>query len=181
DQFDGSWPFHAEPLLQKAEHISALVADEAVVHPLPRGDGEVAVRPLMKRTRSAEVGARPFEVHVLADDLDDIGGVADLVDDLVGYHLSSPPVTPAPPSFQAPRRKFVTRDSLRSISETRSRNAPVPLPWMMRMDLRSARMAASTACITMSSISPTRIPRRSISLGEWPSRRSPRIAPAAYV
>src|SRR5207244_6740190 len=129
-----------------------------------RRDGEVAVCTLMKWARPAEVGDDALDVHVLADDLDDVGGVTDLVDDVVGYHLSSTTVTPAPPSFQAPSRKFVTRDSLRSISATRSRKAPVPLPWMMRSVLRSARTAASTACITMSSTSPTRIPRKSISL-----------------
>src|SRR5205807_3305375 len=111
-----------------------------------------------------EVSADALEIDVLPDHLNDVGGIANLVDDFVGYHLSSTTVTPAPPSFQAPSRKFVTRDSLRSISATRSRSAPVPFPWMMRSVRRSARTAASTACITMSSTSPTRIPRKSISL-----------------
>src|SRR5256885_1639808 len=105
------------------------------------------MRPLMEWTRAAEIGARSLEIHVLADNLYDVGSVANLVDDFVGNHLSSTTVTPAPPSFHAPRRKLVTRDSLRSISVTRSRRAPVPLPWMMRSVLRSARIAASTACI----------------------------------
>src|SRR5687768_12444787 len=38
------WPIHAEPLLQKGEDVASLVADEAVVDPLPGGDGEVPVR-----------------------------------------------------------------------------------------------------------------------------------------
>src|SRR5438045_8251575 len=105
----------------------------------------------MERARAAEIGTGALEIDVLADDLDDVGGIAYLLDDFVRNHFSSTTVTPAPPSFQAPRRKFVTRDSLRSISATRSRRAPVPLPWMMRRVLRSARTAASTACITMSS------------------------------
>src|SRR5438045_2883534 len=102
---------------------------------------------LMERTRPTEIGSDALETDVLADHLDDVGGVAHLVDDFVGYHPSSTTVTPAPPSFQAPSRKLVTRVSLRSISATRSRKAPVPLPWMMRRVLRSARTAASTACI----------------------------------
>src|SRR5213595_1307594 len=133
---------------------------------------------LMEGTRPAEIGSDALETDVLADHLDDVGGVAHLVHDFVGYHPSSTTVTPAPPSFQAPSRKLVTRVSLRSISATRSRRAPVPLPWMMRRVLRSARTAASTACITMSSTSPARIPRKSISLAACTSGRSPRIATA---
>src|SRR5256714_13502234 len=133
---------------------------------------------LMERTRPTEISSDALETDVLADHLDYVGGVAHLVDDLVGYHPSSTTVTPAPPSFQAPSRKLVTRVSLRSISATRSRKAPVPLPWMMRRVLRSARTAASTACITMSSTSPTRMPRQSISLGAWTSGKSPRMATA---
>src|SRR5205823_9467567 len=57
---------------------------------------------LMERTRPAEIGSDALETDVLADHLDDVGGVAHLVDDFVGYHPSSTTVTPAPPSFQAP-------------------------------------------------------------------------------
>ena len=64
----------------------------------------------------------------LANHRNDVGLVADAFDDFVGNHANSANVTPAPPSFQAPSRKPLTRVSLRSISATRSRNAPVPFP-----------------------------------------------------
>lgn len=47
------------------------------------------MRSLMKRARSAKVGTLALEVHVFADDLHDVGGIADLLDDLVGYHFST--------------------------------------------------------------------------------------------
>ena len=37
----------------------------------------------------AEIGALPFQIHVLADDLHDVGGVADLFDYFVGNHFDS--------------------------------------------------------------------------------------------
>src|SRR3954468_15843137 len=104
------------------------MANEAEVHPLVGDNREIAVRALMKRTRSPEGVAHTLEIDVLADDRDDVGGVANQLHHFVGDHANSATVTPAPPSFHAPRRKLVTRDSLRSISATRSRSAPVPLP-----------------------------------------------------
>src|SRR5438094_10670743 len=112
----------------------------------------------MERTGTTIIGALPLEVHVLADHLDDVGGVAHLFDYFVRYHPISATVTPVPPSFHAPSLKPDTRDSFLSISATRSHSAPVPFPWMMRRVLRSARTASSTACITCSSISPARSP-----------------------
>jgi hypothetical protein len=47
------------------------------------------VRPLVKRARSAEIGTLAFEVHVLADDLHNVGGVANLLDSFVGNHFDS--------------------------------------------------------------------------------------------
>src|SRR5581483_4775631 len=89
---------------------------------------EVRIRPLVERAGPSKHRPHALEADVLADDRDDVGGRLHLLDDVVRNHASSATVTPAPPSFQAPSRKSFTRVSLRSISATRSRSAPVPLP-----------------------------------------------------
>ena len=86
------------------------------------------MRALMERTRAAIVGALSLELDVLADHGDDVGALAHPLDGLVGDHANTAMVTPAPPSFQAPMWNSRTRVSLRSISLTTSRSAPVPLP-----------------------------------------------------
>src|SRR5450756_689023 len=65
----------------------------------------------MKGARSAEVGALALEVHVFADDLHDVGGIAYLLDHFVGYHFgsamgatTSSGITSAPPRARRPRR-----------------------------------------------------------------------------
>src|SRR5687767_7490316 len=83
---DGGWPLHAQPLLEKGEDVTSLVADEAVVDPLLGRDGEVAMCALMERTRAAEIRPRALEIHVLADDLHDVGGLAHTLDRLVADH-----------------------------------------------------------------------------------------------
>ena len=91
---------HAEPLHQPAEHVAALVADEAVVAPLLGNDREVAVGASVERTRPAVIRAGPLELHRLADDPDQVGAVAHLLDGLVGNHAhaeNSTMVTPVPP------------------------------------------------------------------------------------
>ena len=50
-------------------------------------------------------------------------------------------VAPAPPSFQAPRRKFATLRSRERSSETRLRKAPVPLPCTITTVLNPAPRA----------------------------------------
>src|SRR5262249_20600694 len=93
-----------------------------------RRDGEVVVFAVMERTRPTKAVADAFELHEFADDGDDVRLVAHTGDDVVWNHANPASVTPAPPSFQAPRRNPFTRVSLRSISPTRSRSAPVPFP-----------------------------------------------------
>src|ERR1051326_5247991 len=117
----------AELLLHEREHVARLTADEAFVT-AGRGDRKVGILPMVKRARSAKTVANALELHELADDGDNVRFLSDAVDDLVGNHANSANVTPAPPSFHAPRRNALTRVSLRSISPTRSRNAPVPFP-----------------------------------------------------
>ena len=80
DGAHGRGPVHTEALLQEAEYVAVFVADEAVIHPLLGRHREVPVRALMERARAAPVGAHTAQVHVLADDLDDIGGVAHALD-----------------------------------------------------------------------------------------------------
>jgi hypothetical protein len=51
-----------------------------------------------------------FQLHELADDLTMSAFISNAIDDVVWNHQSSATVTPAPPSFQAPRRNcFHTR------------------------------------------------------------------------
>jgi hypothetical protein len=72
----------------------------------------------MERAEADPAAAALLELHDLADDLDDVGAVADLLDDVLGdaqARSSSEPsgasvaiVTPSPPSFQCPSRKPCT-------------------------------------------------------------------------
>src|SRR6185437_15180291 len=129
----GADPLHrlhkiqTELLLHEGEDIARFAADEAFVS-TARCDGEVVVLAMMERTRSPKAVPDPLELDELADDRDEVRFFADAFDDGVGDHARSASVTPAPPSFQAPSRNPFTRVSLRSISATRSRSAPVPLP-----------------------------------------------------
>ena len=93
---------HAEALHEEAEDVARLVADVAVEHPLLRDDGQVAVRPAVEGTGAAIVRAGPLQVHGLADDRHDVGGVADLLDHFVrnAHGLSSATVAPVPPWFE---------------------------------------------------------------------------------
>src|SRR5690606_35753094 len=140
-----------------------LAADEAGVA-AARQHREVRVRPLVEGAGPAPHAARLLELHVLADDRDDVRRGAHLLHHFVGDHASSTTVTPAPPSFHAPMRCDFTRLSPLSNCATRSRSAPVPLPWMIRSACRSARCAASIACTIASSTSCTRMPRKSTSV-----------------
>ena len=88
---------HAEALHKEGVDVAGFVADEAVEHPLLGNDGEVAVRAAVERAAAAIVRARALELDRLADDSDDVRGIADLLDDVVGNHLNSTTVTPLPP------------------------------------------------------------------------------------
>ena len=91
------------PLHEPGEHVSRLVAHEAVVAALLRNDGEVPVGAAVERTGTPVVGAGPLERHRLSDQPDDVGAVADLFDGLVGDHAhaeNSTMVTPVPPWFR---------------------------------------------------------------------------------
>src|SRR5215510_7577448 len=114
-------------LLYEGEDVARLTAHEALVT-APQCDGEVVVLPVVEGTRPSEAVTDALELHVLADDRDDVRLFAYALDDVVGNHAKSATVTPFPPSFQAPSLKPFTLVSLRSISPTRSRNTPVPFP-----------------------------------------------------
>ena len=128
DHPDRGHEVHADPLHEVGEDVAALVAHEAVVSPDLRGDGEIASGALMERTRSAKIRPGALELHVLADHPDDVGALTNALHRLVGYHANTATVTPAPPSFQPAMWNSFTRVSLRSISSTTWRSAPVPLP-----------------------------------------------------
>ena len=126
---------HAELLHEEGEDVAALVAHEAVVHPFPRDDGEVAVRAAVKRAGGAKIRTGALELHVLADDPHDVGRVPDLLDHVVrneAHAVNSTIVTPCPPWFGGAKPKRPTRVSADTMSCTSWRSAPVPLPWMTR-------------------------------------------------
>src|SRR6266571_1647191 len=131
----GGGIIHAELLHEKRENVPTRVAHETVEHPLARDDGEVAVGAPVKRTRSAEIGPGALELDVLPDDSYDVGGLADLLDHVVGdeaHARNSTSVTPWPPWFGGANPKRFTRGSAERTSCTNSRRAPVPLPWTTR-------------------------------------------------
>src|SRR2546425_9016678 len=154
----------------------------SVEHPLFRNDREVAVRAAVERARAAIVGAAALELDVLPDDTDQIGGLADLVDDVVGdqgHAVNSTIVTPWPPWLAGAKPKRCTRESAERISCTSLRTAPVPLPWMTRRYGRSAATASSSALTSTGSASSSRSPRSEISdaaVAVGPS--APRAGPA---
>ena len=120
-------PVNPKALLQERKHIARFLADKAVIELLLRRDREIPVHPLVKGTWTAVVSPPSLERNKLADDGHDVRRLSDALHFFVGNH-SSTSVTPVPPSFQRPTRKLFTRVSLRNISDTRSRRAPVPLP-----------------------------------------------------
>ena len=130
NQLDGTDPVESEPLAHEREDVATFMAHEAVIRALVRRDREVGFGALMERTRPAITPARALERHILTDDLHSVRRVPHPLDDVVRNHrqLSSATVTPSPPSFHAPSRNPATRVSFFSISLTRERNAPVPLP-----------------------------------------------------
>ncbi len=91
---------HPQLLHEEREDVPGFVAHEAVVHLLLGDDREVAMRAPVERTRSAVVGSRAPELDVLAEDLDQVGAVSHLLDDLVGdaHQANSAMVAPVPPS-----------------------------------------------------------------------------------
>ena len=122
---------HAEPLHEPREDVPALVAHEAVVAAFLGDDGEVAVGAAVERTGAAIVGAGALELDGFADDADQVGAVAHLLDDLVGNHAhaeNSTMVTPVPPWFRGAKPKRATRRSPETTRRTRSRTTPVPIP-----------------------------------------------------
>src|SRR6266568_1828972 len=135
DLAHGGGIIHAELLHEEREDVAALVTHEAVVHPFPRDDGEVAVGAPVKRTGGTEIGPGALELDVLPDDSHDVGGLADLLDHVVGdeaHARNSTSVTPWPPWFGGANPKRWTRGSAERTSCTNSRRAPVPLPWTTR-------------------------------------------------
>src|SRR5262245_12358737 len=155
---------HAGHFTEERGDIARLVADEAVEHPLLGDDGEVAMGPAMKGARSAEIRSGAFQLDVLADDSDQVGRLADLLDHVFGDHANSATVTPWPPWLAGARAKRLIRGSRFKATCTKSLSAPVPLPWMIRRYGRSARTASSMARWSSGSASSTVRPRRETSL-----------------
>ena len=89
-----------EALDHVGEDVAGLMADVAVEEALPRNHGEVAVRAAVERTAAAPVAAGALQVHRLAHEGQDVGGILHLLDDLVGNEAhgeNSAMVTPVPP------------------------------------------------------------------------------------
>ncbi len=94
---------HAEALHEPREDVARLVTDEAVVAALLGNDGEVAVGAAVEGTGPPVVRSGPLELHRFPDDRDQVGAVADLLDDFFGDHAhaeNSTTVTPVPPWFR---------------------------------------------------------------------------------
>src|SRR5262245_1249835 len=155
---------HAESLHEEGVDVTSLVAHKAVEDPLLGIDGEVAMGPAMKRARSAEIRSGAFQLDVLADDSDQVGRLADLLDHVFGDHANSATVTPWPPWLAGARAKRLIRGSRFKATCTKSLSAPVPLPWMIRRYGRSARPASSIARWSSGSASSTVRPRRETTL-----------------
>src|SRR5688572_24582418 len=132
-------------LHQEAECVTRFAAAETLVETFCGDDVEGRSFFVVEGAQSAEFLAGPFERHVLTDHLDQVNASAHLVNNVIWYHSSSATVTPEPPSPIPPCLNLLTRRSARSSSVTTCRNAPVPLPWMIRREARSACTAASTA------------------------------------
>src|SRR5439155_17825759 len=77
---DGFGEGDAVDLLDEGEDAAALVARVTEVHLLVRVDVERPRLLLMKRTQADVRAYRLSQPHVLGDDLDDVGALADLVD-----------------------------------------------------------------------------------------------------
>src|SRR5207244_5273892 len=77
---------HAEPLHEERVDVAGFVTDEAVEHPLFGNDGEVAMCATVEGTAAAVVRAGALQFDSLADDPDEIGGLAHLLDAVVGDH-----------------------------------------------------------------------------------------------
>src|SRR5213079_825217 len=158
---------HAEALHEEGEDVARLVAHEAIEHPLLWDDREVPVGAAVERARAAIVGPAALELDVLSDDPDQIRGLADLVDDVVGdqaHAVNSTIVTPWPPWLAGAKPKRCTRASVERMSCTSLRTAPVPLPWITRRYGRSAATASSSALTSTGSASSKRRPRNEISV-----------------
>src|SRR5262249_45632388 len=121
---------HAEFFHEEGEDVSTFVTDEAVIHPLLGDDRKIAMRAAVEGACPAVIRAGAPQRHKFADDRDQVGGVADTLDDFFRdhAHASSAMVTPVPPCGAGASWNPVTRRSALSICDTRARNAPVPLP-----------------------------------------------------
>ncbi len=122
---------HPEVLHVEGEDIPAFVAHEAVVHLFLRYHGEVPFGPAVERARPAVIRTRALQIDVLAQHVDQIRRVPDLLDELVGnagHDSNSAMVTPHPPWCGGDAWNEATRLSRSRTADTRSRSAPVPFP-----------------------------------------------------
>src|SRR6476620_1493580 len=91
---------HPCTLHEPGEYVARFTAHETVETALFGDDGEVTVSTPMKWTGSPVIRTGPCERNGLADDSHQVGGVADLIDDLIRDHAhpeNSTIVTPVPP------------------------------------------------------------------------------------
>src|SRR5262249_38938898 len=134
---------------EEAEGIATHAAAEAVEDAALRVDGEGGRLLAVEGAEALPVLARAFEVHELADDLDDVHAGADLVEDLRGEasrHQDCPStatVAPAPPSWGG-RGGWLRISGWEASNSSPARgSAPVPLPWITRTEGSPARNASS--------------------------------------
>ena len=122
---------HAEPLHQIRKRVATLVTHVAVENALLGNDRKISVGAAVKRTGTTIVGSGSLQFHRLTNDLEKIGTVAHLLDDVVGdaaHERNSTIVTPVPPSRRSANLQCNTRESPSSTCRTRSRTTPVPMP-----------------------------------------------------
>ena len=96
-------------LHQEREYVAPFAASEAMKDLPVWRNGEGGGFFGMERAEGSEIPAPFLQADVLSDNLDYIGCLTDLVYGFLRNHsLSFTIVTPAPPSFQLPRRNDST-------------------------------------------------------------------------
>ncbi len=86
DEPDRIDEFQPQQLHREREHVTPLAADEALEDPPLRVDGEVRAVAAVQRARAAVRPAAAAQRDVLADDLHDVGLLADLLNQFVRNH-----------------------------------------------------------------------------------------------
>jgi len=117
---------------EEAECVAAYPAAEAVEDPLARIDRERRRLLRVERAEALPAGTGLAEVHEPADEVDDVDGRANVVEQRlrVLHHptFSAATVAPVPPSDGSPSRNDSTRGWPARRLRTVLRRAPVPFP-----------------------------------------------------